>query len=500
MSLKWAKALSASNTGDRQMATSLQFNHALELHIGRKKKNNEDYATFFIPEKETELQASGGLFVLADGVGGAAYGEVASKYAADLVLFEYFQNTNQEIGERLVQAFLKANQDIHQYAEESGRYTKMATTLVAASIQDNKLIIANVGDSRAYLLRGGKIKQLTRDHSVVAEMVRNGEMSEEEAQVSSIRNRLSRSIGGQREVTVDLFPPIPLEIGDRILLCSDGLSRYATAENLLGMAASGKPDEVAKRLIKFANQQGGADNISVALIEMVEKAAPAKDQHGTYAKPPKIEEWQKAETVFTPHARRGGKKKLTTKEMLIGGALVLGAAVLAVSFLMFPRNKSVPQPTAEVEPPSTIVNEEIAAMTQPLPTIMPDQALEANNNQQPPPVISPEQPTENQESQNIAEEKSRIECLYPVKSGDVTWNILTKFGLPTDVKELDFYLEENCSIAESNEYKCTEIDTDNSLENISPGQILVLFQIKNEEQDKLCRDNVELIVHITNED
>lgn len=139
-------------------------------------------------------------------------------------------------------------------------------------------------------------------------------------------------------------------------------------------------------------------------------------------------------------------------------------------------------------------------MTQPLPTIMPNQALEANNNQQPSPAISPEQPTENQESQNIAEEKSRKECLYPVKSGDNTWDILFKFGLPTDVKELDFYLEENCSKAESNEYKCTEIDTDDSLENISPGQILVLFQIKNEEQDKLCRDNEELIVHITNED
>jgi len=481
------------------MATSLQFNHALELHIGRKKKNNEDYVTFFIPEKETELQASGGLFVLADGVGGAAYGEVASKYAADLVLFEYFQNTNQEIGERLVQAFLKANQDIHQYAEESGRYTKMATTLVAASIQDNKLIIANVGDSRAYLLRGGKIKQLTRDHSVVAEMVRSGEMSEEEAQVSSIRNRLSRSIGGQREVTVDLFPPIPLEIGDRVLLCSDGLSRYATGENLLGMAGSGKPDEAARRLIKFANQQGGADNISVALIEMVEKAAPAKDQHGTYAKPPKIEEWQKAETVFTPQGRRGGKKKLTTKEMLIGGALVLGAAVLAVSLLMFPRNKPVSQPPATMDTPSLSVNEEIAAMTQPLPTISPEGSSENTDPAQPVHTTQPDPQTEAAQEDMILGPDSYEECVYEVPVGGGLGAIFRSFDkdLPPEYQYYngpDFtgpkYQEPgiiDCKYQEGGEIECgvprkgvSESTT------IYPGQYIIIYKIDELNTKEFC--------------
>lgn len=499
MSLKWAKALSALNTGDSQMATSLQFNHALELHVGRKKKNNEDYVTFFIPEKETELQASGGLFVLADGVGGAAYGEVASKYAADLVLFEYFQNTNQEIGERLVQAFLKANQDIHQYAEDSGRYTKMATTLVAASIQDNKLIIANVGDSRAYLLRGGKIKQLTRDHSVVAEMVRNGEMSEEEAQVSSIRNRLSRSIGGQREVTVDLFPPIPLEIGDRILLCSDGLSRYATAENLLGMAGSGKPDEAARRLIKFANQQGGADNISVALIEMVEKAAPVKDQHGTYAKPPKIEEWQTAETVFTPQARRGAKKKLTAKEMLIGGALVLGAAVLAVSLLIFPRDKSVPQPTATMELLPIIANEEIETTPQPQPTITPEISSENTDSAQPSPPAVVE--TDKIESPDSVEGTLARECLYRVKPAEFqeyAGDIYRKFNIELP-KELNLYNPVDCDTRESGEKSCDNSQTIGINETIYPDQLLILFQINDIEAEQKCLNN-EGIINIPKEE
>jgi protein phosphatase len=484
MSSRWVKALSASSIKANLMTTTLQFNHAIQSHTGRKKKNNEDYVTFYIPEKEPELKASGGLFVLADGVGGASYGEIASKYAADMVLFEYFQHADQDIGERLVQAFLKANQDIHQYAEESGRYTKMATTLVAAAIHDNRLILANVGDSRAYLLRGGKIKQLTRDHSVVAEMVRNGEMTEEEAQISSIRNRLSRSIGGQREVVVDLFPPIPLEVGDRILLCSDGLSRYATPENLLEMAGSGNPEEVARRLIKFSNQQGGADNISVALLEMVEKAAPVKVQPGVYTKPPKIEEWQTAETVFTPNPRRGRKKKFTVKEMLIGGALILGAAGLAVGLLIFPGNNPTPKPTATVESPSMSVIDEIATMTISLSTMMPDQQ------------------TKNLESQSAVEVQPRRECLYEVKPAEdkeyaeAIYNKFNNISLP---EQLNFYDPDDCKTNEASETTCSKPQINNDIGKIRPGQKLILFPIENDELGQKCLDGGG-IIHILKEE
>lgn len=456
------------------MSTLLQFNQAIQYHPGRKKKNNEDYVTFFIPEKETELKASGGLFVLADGVGGAAYGEIASKYAADTVLFEYFQNADQEIGERLVKAFLKANQDINTYAEESGHYTKMATTLVAAAIHENRLILANVGDSRAYLLRGEKIKQLTRDHSVVAEMVRNGEMSEEEAQISSIRNRLSRSIGGQREVAVDLFPPIPLEMGDRILLCSDGLSRYATAENLLGMAGSGKPEEVTGRLVRFANQQGGVDNISVALIEMVEKAVHAQAIPGAYAKPPKIEEWQTAETVFTSKAKRAKGKKLSKKEILIGGILILAVVSLVTSILLRSPGKPEPNPTPTVEAVSIGGQETNVTTIQPQPTMPPG----------------------TQEMQSTVEVQPQKECLYKVKPGDNAGIIFEKFSLKPQVL-LDYYAEGDCTVG--NEIICGNPQPNTNLNEIISGQFLILFQIENEDSRLSCEQN-EGIIHTKKED
>ena len=291
------------------MQNSLELNYFHLIDIGRKKKNNEDYVTCLVPEKGQDTAASGSLFVLADGVGGASLGEVASKYAADLVLHEYYKNSSMPPAERLVQSFKKASRDIHQHAEENGHYTKMATTMVAAAVYNNKLIVANVGDSRAYLIRDGQALQITKDHSVVAEMVRNGTMTKEEAQISSIRNRLSRSIGGEAKVTVDVFNPILLEIGDKILLCSDGLTRYASPDDLVKMTAEGTPEKAAQRLIRFANHQGGADNISVVLVEVVQTAAPRKADATEFDKAPRLANWQEADD-FTGQGTSQEKKKL----------------------------------------------------------------------------------------------------------------------------------------------------------------------------------------------
>ena len=234
--------------------------------VGRKRKNNEDYVASFEPTDPKELQASGCLYIVADGVGGASKGERASQYAADKVLYEYYQLTSLEPADRLRKAISQVNEDIFGYAEQSERVTRMATTMVAAVVRGNTLMVANVGDSRAYLIHSGEATQITRDHSIVGEMMATGEMTEAEAQASKVKNRLTRSVGGEAEVHVQVYDPITLQPGDKVLLCTDGLTRYAMRQQITEMTAQGSPQEIAGKLIQYANKRGGADNVSVIVI------------------------------------------------------------------------------------------------------------------------------------------------------------------------------------------------------------------------------------------
>jgi serine/threonine protein phosphatase PrpC len=234
---------------------------------GRKRQNNEDFIASFEPEDPDELNASGCLYIAADGVGGAIKGEKASRYAAQKVLFEYYRHPELTPTERLRESMRRSGNDIFNYTQDNHE-SRMATTMVAAAIKDNALTIANVGDSRVYLIRGENIQQITHDHSLVGEMVRDGLMSEEESHNSKVKNLLTRSLGGELDVHIDIFPDIPLLPGDRILLCTDGLSRYAGRVDLYALSRQGSPEEVVKKLVDYANHKGGADNTSAILIEI----------------------------------------------------------------------------------------------------------------------------------------------------------------------------------------------------------------------------------------
>ena len=203
----------------------------------------------------------------------------------------------------------------------------MATTMVAAVVVKNRLFVANVGDSRAYLIRNGNVRQITRDHSMVEEWVRDGIMTEEEARVSKKRNQLSRSIGGEPDVSVDIFEDIPLQLGDKILLCTDGLTRYARPEDIKRFCASGQPVDIAKTMVRFANQSGGADNTTVTLIEIVEQAKHQKNPDTKDNPRPDLKEWQKAETEYPIASNQPGKEKKNP--------LLVILPVLAISIFLF---------------------------------------------------------------------------------------------------------------------------------------------------------------------
>ncbi len=233
-----------------------------------RRKNNEDFVAFYEPTDPAELKQSGCLYIVADGVGGAARGERASQFAAQKILYEYYQSTIPDPLERLQTIIKRVNDDIFAFASQN--HTRMATTLVTVVVRGGYLYAANVGDSRAYVIREASPIQVTHDHSIVGEMVKMGEMSEEEAMASKIKNRLTRSLGGDEEVSVETYPPLALQTGDKILLCSDGLTRYALRDDLKRMSSkSNDPAEIAREMIRFANSKGGADNISVVMVSYV---------------------------------------------------------------------------------------------------------------------------------------------------------------------------------------------------------------------------------------
>ena len=241
--------------------------------VGRKRRHNEDFVDCFEPADPEELARSGRLYIVADGVGGAADGEVASEYAAKKVLHEYYRSTEPDLGRRLKAVIRAANADIFEHVQRRPELGRMGTTIVAAAVRDDELVVANVGDSRAYLIRNGDIHQITRDHSLVAKLVDEGSITPEEAERHPRRNVLLRSIGADPDTYPDTFEG-RLQPGDQVVLCSDGLTRYVSDDEILDVATHTRADRAVKRFVEMANARGGKDNISVMLIRATEAVPP----------------------------------------------------------------------------------------------------------------------------------------------------------------------------------------------------------------------------------
>ena len=234
---------------------------------GLVRPNNED--GFYIDDKA-------GLFVVADGMGGHASGEIASKLAIDVIrdyftafhegraaLIGKFDEKYSEMAKVIGSAVRLANEAIYEAAKSNAGWQGMGTTVAAVVISRNKLSIAHVGDSRVYLVRAGDIEQLTDDHSVVYEQVKHELLTREEAQKSEMRNLLTRALGVASDVEVDVSE-LTLSAGDILVLCTDGLNSMVSDDDILALAVSLKdPEAVCDRLVELANKQGGKDNITV---------------------------------------------------------------------------------------------------------------------------------------------------------------------------------------------------------------------------------------------
>ncbi|MBK8595632.1 MAG: Stp1/IreP family PP2C-type Ser/Thr phosphatase [Holophagales bacterium] len=251
--------------------------------VGRKRKHNEDAYL---------LDAERGLFVVADGMGGHAAGEVASRLTVESIQ-EFISGTEDDHdntwpfgynnrysvdGNRLSTAVERANEKVMRAVVNRPELKGMGTTVVAALFDEKRATLVHVGDSRAYLLRDAELRRLTDDHSWVQEQVNAGILSEEEARSHPLKNVVTRALGGGMHVAVDLIE-IPVGGGDRFLLCSDGLTGMVSDEEITSALSSTRTlEEITRGLIDLANERGGVDNITAIVVEVksVRPAEPAK--------------------------------------------------------------------------------------------------------------------------------------------------------------------------------------------------------------------------------
>jgi serine/threonine protein phosphatase PrpC len=295
-------------------------------HAGRKRRHNEDSYVVQPP-----------LFAVADGMGGAKAGEIASSLAA-AALQE--SDGNGATGEERVAALIEeANRRVFRRASEDTEASGMGTTMTVALVEGDRIAIGHVGDSRAYLIRDGRLEQLTDDHSLVAELVRSGKLTPEEAETHPQRSVITRAVGTEPDVDVDTFS-IEGEPGDVFLICSDGLTDMVAEETILEAVERNRADlkAAAKELVNAANRGGGEDNITVVFFELSDEepdeetaetvAAARADLGGDADETLDEADGQPVLAVAEPEPRRRGRGNRALAILAALAVLLMAAAAV----------------------------------------------------------------------------------------------------------------------------------------------------------------------------
>jgi protein phosphatase len=243
--------------------------HVARTDIGMRRANNQDSHAVVLAEDEQAWRERGHAFMVADGMGAHAAGELASKLAVDNIRHLYYHYRELAPAEALEKAIVDANAEIHRRGQANPDFHAMGTTASVLVLLPQIALVGHVGDSRVYRLRGNQLEQLTFDHSLQWELRSLGRLSPDSELAKSIpKNVITRSLGPNPQVAVDLEGPLPLEPGDTFLLCSDGLSGQVKDHEIGNLLAHLPPKEAATVLVDLANIRGGPDNVTVVIAKV----------------------------------------------------------------------------------------------------------------------------------------------------------------------------------------------------------------------------------------
>ena len=279
-----------------------------------RRSNNQDNLAISMASNLEGWTRRGHLFIVADGMGAHAAGELASKLAVDHIPHLYGKYDDLPAHEALRKSVIDANTEIHKRGQANEEFHNMGTTCSTMLLLPSGVVVAHVGDSRVYRLRKNRIEQLTFDHSLVWEMRKSGQLSEDEMAAGKIpKNVITRSLGPYPESKVDLEGPFPVMVNDKFLLCSDGLTGLVEDDELGSLMANLPPDEAARALVDLANLRGGHDNITCIIV---------------HVKHPQL--------ATTAHSKNSvvarGKRKMMLNPISI--AVVVGSAIMTAVFCL----------------------------------------------------------------------------------------------------------------------------------------------------------------------
>ncbi len=255
------------------MSVQLKIRSCGRSDIGLVRTENQDAWGKFPQDNDDLTTPHGVLFIVADGMGGHQGGREASQMAVRLISQVYFSQSEDSLPSRLKHAFEVANEQILQHAGRNPQLQGMGTTCTALVLQANHAFIAHVGDSRAYRINDHEVTQLTQDHSYVAEMQRQGILTDEEAKGHPQRSVLNRALGAKPKEEVDLVDGILMKCGDRFVICSDGLAKV-TDDELKSIVMSKEPENACQALVDLANERGGSDNVTIQIITVTTTPEP----------------------------------------------------------------------------------------------------------------------------------------------------------------------------------------------------------------------------------
>ncbi|HVJ86171.1 MAG TPA: protein phosphatase 2C domain-containing protein [Caulifigura sp.] len=329
-----------------------KLQHATLSDVGLRRQNNEDSSAVFVCSSEDEFDRRGHLFLVADGMGGHAVGELASQMAAEAIPHAWSKLPGDSAPQVLRQAVVTANKLIHERGSQNRDFLRMGTTCTTLVLTPGGAYVGHVGDSRCYRIRRDRIDQLTFDHSLHWEMQRQARETGIPMELPEHRNIITRSLGPEAEVQVDVEGPFLVLPGDIFLLCSDGLCGEVRDEEIGALAAELSPSQACKALIHLANMRGGGDNCTVTIVRVGDLPANVS--------PPELPiEVTPSAPLSAPTMVLGGIGVALLSLgviMMLMGRVVAGAAMSAVSLaglialrFIHPKPEAIESPAAEAD-------------------------------------------------------------------------------------------------------------------------------------------------------